>query len=45
MYNFKLNKNEEVKLISDRTKVYTAKEEKNVTCIITNQRLLFFRLS
>lgn len=40
MYDFKLNKNEEVKLISDNTIVYTAKEEKNVTCIITNQRFL-----
>ncbi len=40
MYDFKLNKNEEVKLISDNTIVYTAKEDKNVTCIITNQRLL-----
>ena len=40
MYNFKLNKNEEIKLISDNTIVYTDKEEINVTCIITNQRLL-----
>ena len=40
MYDFKLNKNEEIKLISDNTIVYTAKEEKNVTCIISNQRLL-----
>jgi hypothetical protein len=40
MYDFKLNKNEEIKLISDNTIVYTAKEDKNVTCIITNQRLL-----
>lgn len=41
MYDFKLNKNEEIKLISDNTIVYTSSEEKNVTCIITNQRLLF----
>ena len=40
MYNFKLNEIEEIKLISDNTIVYIAKEEKNVTCIITNQRLL-----
>ncbi len=40
MYDFKLNKGEEIKLISDNTIVYTAKEEKNVTCIITNKRLL-----
>ena len=40
MYDFKLNKNEEIKLISDNTIIYTAKEEKNITCIITNQRLL-----
>lgn len=40
MYDFKLNKNEEIKLISNNTIVYTAKEEKNVTCIISNQRLL-----
>ena len=40
MYDFKLNKNEEIKLISDNTIIYIAKEEKNVTCIITNKRLL-----
>ena len=40
MYDFKLNKNEEVKLISDNTIVYTSSEEINVTCIITNKRLL-----
>lgn len=40
MYNIILNKNEIIKLISDNTIVYTTKEEKNVTCIITNQRLL-----
>lgn len=40
MYDLKLNKNEEIKLISDNTIVYTATEERNVTCIITNQRLL-----
>lgn len=40
MYDFKLNKGEEIKLISDYTIVYTAKEEKNITCIITNKRLL-----
>lgn len=41
MYDFKLNKGEEIKLISDNTIVYTINEEKNVTCIITNKRLLF----
>lgn len=40
MYDFKLNKNEEVKLISDNTVVYTGNEERKATCIITNQRLL-----
>lgn len=40
MYDFKLNKKEEIKLISDNTIVYTVKDEINVTCIITNQRLL-----
>ena len=40
MYDFKLNKKEVIKLISDNTIVYTSKEKKNVTCIITNQRLL-----
>ena len=40
MYDFKLNKNEEIKLISDNTIVYTAKEIRNVTCIVTNQRLI-----
>ena len=40
MYDFKFNKKEEIKLISDNAIVYTVKEEKNVTCIITNQRLL-----
>ena len=42
MYDFKLNKNEEIKLISDNSIVYTTKQEKNVTCIITNKRLLIF---
>ena len=40
MYDFKLNKNEKIKLISDNTIIYTANDERNVTCIITNQRLL-----
>ena len=40
MYDFKLNKGEEIKLISDNTIVYTSSEERNVTCIITNKRLL-----
>ena len=40
MYDFKLNKNEEIKLISDNTIIYTDIEEKNVTSIVTNQRLL-----
>ena len=40
MYDFKLNREEKIKLISDNTIVYTGKEEKNVTCIITNKRLL-----
>ena len=40
MYDFKLNKDEKTKLISENTIVYTAKEIKKATCIITNQRLL-----
>lgn len=40
MYDFKLKNNEEIKLISDNTIIYTDNEEINVTCIITNQRLL-----
>ena len=41
MYDFKLNKNEEIKLISDDTLVYGREAILKVTCIITNQRLLF----
>ena len=41
MYDFRLNNNEEIKLISDNAIVYSSNDEKNVTCIITNQRLLF----
>ena len=40
MYDFKLKNNEEIRLISDDTIIYTDNEEINVTCIITNQRLL-----
>ena len=40
MYDFKLNNNEEIKLISDNMVVFTNNKEINVTCIITNQRLL-----
>lgn len=40
MYDFDLNKNEKIKLISDDTVIYTDKGDENVTCIITNQRLL-----
>jgi hypothetical protein len=40
MYDFKLNKDEETRLISDNTIVYTKNKERNMTCIITNQRLL-----
>lgn len=40
MYDFKLNKNEKIKLISDNAIIYTTKNEINVTCIITNKRLL-----
>ena len=40
MYDLKLNKNEEIKLISNDTIIYTDKEVKNITCIITNIRLL-----
>lgn len=40
MYDFKLNDMEEIKLISDDTIVFTDREERNVTCIITNMRLL-----
>lgn len=40
MYDFKLNKNEEVKLISDNAIIYRTKDIINVTCIITNKRLL-----
>lgn len=45
MYDFKLSKEEEIKLISDNTIVYTANEEKNTTCIITNKRLLILDYS
>ena len=40
MYDLKLKKNEKIELISDNTKIYTDKEIKEYTCIITNQRLL-----
>ena len=40
MYDFTLNKNEEIELISDDTVVYLENEIKNVTGIITNQRFL-----
>ena len=40
MYDFKLEQNEEVKLISDNTIIYFDKESKNYTSIITNKRLL-----
>ena len=40
MYDFTLNKNEEIELISDDTVVYLENEIKNVTSIITNQRFL-----
>ena len=40
MYDFKLKNNEEIRLISDDTIIYTDNEEINETCIITNQRLL-----
>lgn len=40
MYDFDLNKNEKIKLISDDTVICTDKGDENVTCIITNQRLL-----
>lgn len=40
MYDFKLNKNEKINLISDNTVIYTDTDKRNVTCIITNQRLL-----
>ena len=39
MYDFKLNKNEEIKLISDNTIIYN-KEEKEYSSILTNKRLL-----
>ena len=35
-----MNKNEEIKLISDNTIIYTENDEIKLTCIITNQRLL-----
>ena len=40
MYDFKLEQNEEIKLISDNTIIYVDKESKNYTSIITNKRLL-----
>lgn len=40
MYDFKLNENEKIKLISDNAIIYTTKNKINVTCIITNKRLL-----
>lgn len=40
MYDFILNKNEKIKLISDDAVIYPNKEERNATCIINNQRLL-----
>lgn len=40
MYDFKLNKNEIIKIISDDGVIYANKEERNVTFIITNLRLL-----
>ena len=40
MYDFKLEQNEEIKLISDNTIIYFDKESKNYTSIITNKRLL-----
>lgn len=40
MYDFKLDQNEEIKLISDNTIIYFDQEGKNYTSIITNKRLL-----
>ena len=40
MYDILFNKNEEIQLISDDTKIYIQKTYKTYTCIITNQRLL-----
>ena len=40
MYDFKLKNNEEIRLISDDTIIYTDNEEINVTCIITIIRII-----
>lgn len=40
MYDFKLNRNEKIKLISDNTLIHTSAGNKELTCIITNQRML-----
>ena len=42
MYDFTLNENEIINLISDNTIIYIKDKEIMVSSIITNQRLLFF---